>query len=71
MSETFTFDVAYSTSFEDLERLREKMLAFVTEERRDYHPAFDVNIKGLFPQPSFLCLKSCCDLSLNSLAPTT
>lgn len=47
MSETFTFDVSYSTSFEDLERLREKMLAFVTEERRDYHPAFDVNIKGV------------------------
>ncbi|KAF6760275.1 Mechanosensitive ion channel-domain-containing protein [Ephemerocybe angulata] len=46
MSETFTFDVAYSTSFEDLEKLRQKMLVFVTEERRDYHPAFDVNIKA-------------------------
>jgi small-conductance mechanosensitive channel len=47
MSETFTFDVSYATNFEDLERLRERMLAFVTEERRDYHPSFDVNIKGL------------------------
>lgn len=48
MSETFTFDVAYSTSFEDLERLREKMLEFVTNERRDYQPVFDVNIKGMY-----------------------
>ena len=47
MSETFTFDISYTTTFEDLEKLRERMLAFVTEERRDYHPSFDVNIKGL------------------------
>lgn len=51
MSETFTFDVAYSTSFEDLEKLREKMLNFITTERRDYHPAFDVNIKGMCSMP--------------------
>ncbi|KAF9566758.1 hypothetical protein CPC08DRAFT_747250 [Agrocybe pediades] len=46
MSETFTFDVAYSTSFEDLEKLRTKMLEFVTAERRDYQPVFDVKVKG-------------------------
>jgi small-conductance mechanosensitive channel len=51
MSETFTFDVSYSTSFEDLERLREKMLEFVTNERRDYQPVFDVNIKGTYRVP--------------------
>lgn len=55
MSETFTFDVAYSTSFEDLEKLRQKMLVFVTEERRDYHPAFDVNIKD-FPEQTKMTL---------------
>ena len=48
MSETFTFDVSYTTSFEDLERLRDKMLAFVKEERRDYQPIFDVTVKGAF-----------------------
>jgi small-conductance mechanosensitive channel len=46
MSETFTFDVGYSTTFEDLERLREKMLEFVTKERRDYDTVFDVKVKG-------------------------
>ncbi|KAF8973263.1 hypothetical protein BDZ97DRAFT_1780386 [Flammula alnicola] len=45
MSETFTFDVSYSTSFEDLERLRTKMLEFVTSERRDYQPTFDVKVQ--------------------------
>lgn len=47
MSETFTFDVGYATTFEDLERLREKMLTFLQSERRDYHPVFDVNIKDI------------------------
>lgn len=46
MSETFTFDVAYSTTFEDLEKLREKMLEFVKAERRDFQPSFDVSVKG-------------------------
>ncbi|KAG6837735.1 hypothetical protein H0H93_003537 [Arthromyces matolae] len=46
MSETFTFDVSYSTTFADLEKLRDKMLAFVSSERRDYQPAFDVTVKG-------------------------
>jgi len=47
MSETFTFDVAYSTTFDDLEKLRTKMLEFVTAERRDYQPVFDVKVKGM------------------------
>ena len=47
MSENIVFDVAYSTTFEDLERLREKMLEFITAERRDYQPVFDVTVKGL------------------------
>jgi len=46
MSETFTFYVSYSTTFEDLERLRERMLEFVTQERRDYEISFDVKVKG-------------------------
>ncbi|PPR07380.1 hypothetical protein CVT26_013696 [Gymnopilus dilepis] len=44
MSETFTFDVSYGTSFQDLERLREKMLEFLKTERRDYQTNFDVRV---------------------------
>ena len=47
MSESIIFYVAYSTTLEDLENLREKMLEFVTAERRDYQPVFDVTVKGL------------------------
>ncbi|KAF8893315.1 Mechanosensitive ion channel-domain-containing protein [Infundibulicybe gibba] len=44
MSETFTFDVSYKTTFENLEHLRDKMIEFTKAERRDYHPAFDVTV---------------------------
>lgn len=47
MSETFQFDVSYSTTFPQLEALREKMLEFVKAERRDYQPAFDVVVVGM------------------------
>lgn len=47
MSESFEFDVAYSTSFEQIEQLRAKMLAFVQSERRDYQPSFDVVVKDI------------------------
>jgi small-conductance mechanosensitive channel len=46
MSETFNFDVAFDTSFEDLERLRERMLEFLNRERRDFLPSFDVFVVG-------------------------
>ena len=49
MSETFTFNVNYATTFEDLERLRARMLAFVEAERRDYQPIFDVKVNGMRP----------------------
>ncbi|GLB37046.1 putative mechanosensitive ion channel [Lyophyllum shimeji] len=55
MSETFTFDVSYATTFEDLEKLREKMLEFVKAERRDYQPAFDVAVKD-FPEQEKMTL---------------
>jgi hypothetical protein len=48
MSETFTFDVAFATSFEQLESLRDGMLNFLKAERRDYQPAFDVVVVGMF-----------------------
>ncbi|KZT52873.1 hypothetical protein CALCODRAFT_440943 [Calocera cornea HHB12733] len=47
MAETFTFDVDFGTTFEQLEKLRAKMLAFVTSERRDYLPQFDVVVQDI------------------------
>lgn len=57
MSETFTFYVSYSTTFEDLERLRERMLEFVTQERRDYETVFDVKVKD-FPDQAKMTLSA-------------
>jgi hypothetical protein len=48
MSESFVFDVAYSTTFEQLEQLREKMLSFVNAERRDFQSSFDVAVVGMW-----------------------
>ncbi|THH18467.1 hypothetical protein EUX98_g8949, partial [Antrodiella citrinella] len=42
MSESFTFDVAYATSFDQIEDLRGLMLAFLENDRRDYQAVFDV-----------------------------
>lgn len=55
MSENFTFDVAYDTSFEAIERLRDKMLQFVKSERRDYQPAFDIQVVD-FPEQDKMTL---------------
>ena len=46
MSEPFTFDVAYDTSFEQIEALRGRMIAFLSNERRDYVAVFDVMVMG-------------------------
>jgi small-conductance mechanosensitive channel len=48
MSETFTFDVAYDTTFEQLEELRGKMIAFLQKERRDFLPSFDLAVVGRY-----------------------
>ncbi|EKM54463.1 uncharacterized protein PHACADRAFT_258317 [Phanerochaete carnosa HHB-10118-sp] len=57
MSESFTFDVAYSTSYEQIQQLRELMLKFVTDARRDYQPSFDVAIVDI-PEQKQLTLKA-------------
>ncbi|KAI3618916.1 serine threonine protein kinase [Moniliophthora roreri] len=56
-SETFTFDVAYDTTFEQLEQLRSKMFYFVQSQRRDFLPAFDVNVVD-FPQQEKMTLSA-------------
>ncbi len=48
MSETFEFDVHYSTTFKQIERLRSLMLSFVQMERRDFQPSFDVMVVGMY-----------------------
>jgi len=57
MSEAFTFDVSYFTTFSDLEKLREEMLAFVMAEKRHFQPVFDVSVQGTFK--SNLSLRTC------------
>jgi len=47
MSEPFPFDVAYDTSFEQLEALRDQMLEFLNTEKRDFLPVFDVVVAGM------------------------
>ncbi|KAJ6586941.1 Mechanosensitive ion channel-domain-containing protein [Mycena vulgaris] len=57
MSESFTFDVNYLTSFEDVELLRQRMLTFVTTERRDYQPVFDIVVMD-FPNQEKMVLQA-------------
>ncbi|KAG8953472.1 hypothetical protein FRC04_002314 [Tulasnella sp. 424] len=46
-SEPFEMDVAYDTTFEKIEELRAKMLAFVESRRRDFQPVFDISVLDL------------------------
>jgi hypothetical protein len=48
MSENFSLQVCYTTTFEQLEELRSKMLAFLKAERRDYLPSFDIVVNGKY-----------------------
>lgn len=57
MSETYTFDVCYDTSFEDLARLKERMLRFVKSQSRDFQPSFDVMVKD-FPDQEKMTLSA-------------
>lgn len=57
LSETFTFDVAFDTTFEQLEKLRAKMFYFVQSQRRDYLPVFDVNVVD-FPEQGKMVLSA-------------
>ncbi|KAI0051242.1 hypothetical protein FA95DRAFT_1485872 [Auriscalpium vulgare] len=57
MSEPFTFDVSYGTTFEQIEHLRSLMLAFVGRESRDYQPLFDVAVVDI-PDQEKMTLKA-------------
>ncbi|GAA5988936.1 hypothetical protein JCM11641_002920 [Rhodosporidiobolus odoratus] len=43
--ETFTWDVAFATTFEKIEALRSRMQEFLQQERRDFIPTIDITIK--------------------------
>ncbi|KAK1254405.1 hypothetical protein MKX08_008400 [Trichoderma sp. CBMAI-0020] len=49
MSESFTVDVSFDTSFEDIELLRVEMENFVRapENSRDFHPDFSIGVGGV------------------------
>ncbi|KAF8326601.1 Mechanosensitive ion channel-domain-containing protein [Cantharellus anzutake] len=57
MSEAFEFNVDFSTSFEQIEDLRSRMLTFVKAERRDYLPVFDVYVIDI-PEQTSMKLKA-------------
>jgi small-conductance mechanosensitive channel len=46
-SEKFVFDVAFDTTFEQLQALRDRMLKFCKENSRDFLPAFDVTVADM------------------------
>ncbi|KAH9811930.1 hypothetical protein DFH28DRAFT_1178717 [Melampsora americana] len=45
ISESFTWEVDFNTSFEAIETLREKMLAFLRTERREFIPSIDIAVE--------------------------
>ncbi|BGP26947.1 mechanosensitiveion channel MscS domain containing protein [Rhodotorula toruloides] len=57
ISETFTFDVDFGTSFEKIEALRARMLEFLQQESRDFVPSIDVTVQDFAAQ---------CKLSLSA-----
>lgn len=56
MSEPFVFDVAYDTTFEQIEALRGRMIAFLSNERRDYVAVFDITVMDI-PEQEKMSLK--------------
>ncbi|KAG0660428.1 hypothetical protein C6P46_004610 [Rhodotorula mucilaginosa] len=50
ISETFTFDVDFGTTFEKIEALRARMLEFLQTERRDFRPFVDISVEDFAAQ---------------------
>lgn len=57
ISEEFSFEVAFDTSFEALQALRSRMVVFLKEHSRDFLPAFDVTVYDM-PGQGKLVLKA-------------
>jgi len=54
IEETINFDVPYSTTFEQIEQLRERMMEWIATQPRDYFPGLNVSIIDL---PEFKSIK--------------
>ncbi|SJX62625.1 uncharacterized protein SRS1_13424 [Sporisorium reilianum f. sp. reilianum] len=54
IEETFKFEVAYSTSFAQIEALRAKMVHWLDGEKRDFLPGLDINVVDFQEQGSLL-----------------
>ncbi|KAJ9480343.1 EF-hand domain-containing protein [Pseudozyma hubeiensis] len=54
IEETFKFEVAYSTSFAQIEALRTKMVHWLDGEKRDFLPGLDINVVDFQEQGSLL-----------------
>ena len=54
IEETFKFEVAYSTSFAQIEALRTKMVHWLEGEKRDFLPGLDINVVDFQEQGSLL-----------------
>ncbi|KGB77411.1 serine/threonine protein kinase [Cryptococcus deuterogattii 99/473] len=57
ISEEFSFEVAFDTSFEALQALRSRMIVFLKENSRDFLPVFDVTVYDM-PGQGKLVLKA-------------
>ncbi|WWC58465.1 uncharacterized protein I303_101007 [Kwoniella dejecticola CBS 10117] len=57
ISESFTFEVAFDTSFEALQALRARMLKFCKDNSRDFLPVFDVIVDDI-PAQGKMVLKA-------------
>ncbi len=54
IEETFKFEVAYSTTFAQIEALRTKMVHWIEGEKRDFLPGLDINVVDFQEQGSLL-----------------
>ncbi|PWY97273.1 hypothetical protein BCV70DRAFT_202991 [Testicularia cyperi] len=52
IEETFKFEVAYNTTFAQIEMLRSKMVHWLEGEKRDFMPGLDVNVVDFLEQGS-------------------
>lgn len=54
IEETFKFEVAYGTTFAQIESLRTKMIHWLEGEKRDFLPGLDINVVDFLEQGSML-----------------
>ncbi|GAA6033047.1 hypothetical protein JCM8097_000117 [Rhodosporidiobolus ruineniae] len=50
ISETYTWDVDFGTTFEKIQALRARMIEFLQEERRDFNPSLDITVQDFAGQ---------------------